>query len=192
MEWVNARRAGRGQLSGLAPRDQLLLWELLYECAIQISAEKRHWHAPETIRHASPEVKRDSIRTNNLRAMAIDDGVALLNPLPLLCFEQQIDIVENAECLFAAPSSGVLHDPTADQLIEIAHMESPDVAQYLESMARDGASGSFQYKVALTSLLPPVRRVGQNLRVGVRPLSYWTVREFNRADLSPENCPRLG
>jgi predicted nucleotidyltransferase len=193
------RRGGRELRTVLTAEDQLLLWELLVDRALEEilrrEAEQEikpfdkvieayfsaghSWAHPATAAFASHAVQESLQSVGNYSVLGIDDALALyIAPLPAAMRMPEI-LYQNPEGL----PTETLHNPSSQGLLEQIAPSFGDVGAYLKTRGDASgypAFGYFECKVGIRSFIPAVDRIGQPAVLIVNPLSYWIVREFNR------------
>lgn len=132
----------------------------------------------ETKNFASTEVLNDLKKYNNRGLFAIDDGIALYLPPGFISLKPgDIKIKIYPDNTFPV----TMKDPNKSQLLRYGVKSSNrKIQSYLRERAAFRADGEFRTKVGLYRIDKPNPRIGQDLTLYVAPLSYWTIREFNR------------
>lgn len=138
------------------------------------------WTYPETEAFAPPELIDDLSLANRLNLLAVDAGLMLYQPPSTTPIDPSINIVREPGWP-DLPAS--VTNPSPDQLRAFATFPpNPRIAEYLGTRTSEPVDGTpFRTKVAITRISPPIARIGSPLTLHVRPMSYWTLKEFNRA-----------
>jgi hypothetical protein len=132
----------------------------------------------ETKNFASKEVLNDLRKYNNRGLFAVDRGIALyLAPGFNSLKPEDIKIKIYSDDTFPH----TMKDPTKAQLLKFGvRGGNKKIQSYLRERTAFRAQGEFRTKVGLYRLDKPNPRIGQGLTLHIIPLSYWTIREFNR------------
>ncbi len=137
---------------------------------------KKDWSFFETELFASAEVVESLVQQQNWGVLAVDNGTILYLP-------PGFDIIDSNGIAFSIADLTMpfeFKNPSEEELLHTISTESNKVQAYLRERAKGGAVGSFRTKVGITCIEPPIPRVKKPLTLHIAPLSYWTVREFNR------------
>jgi hypothetical protein len=152
----------------------------LYEKYENVQQLLSHWTFSETRCFASAEVLKNLSLHQRNDIFAIDDGVALDQPPGF----NQLDV---QKVRTVCESSGIvpveLTNPSKIELLQFhfdGYNEKIDSYLLKRMKAKEQHVGIFRTKVGLTQIDYPIPRIGQPLTLHVAPLSYWTIREFNR------------
>ena len=153
-------------------------WETLKAIAWQLNETSSHsWVNPETRHFASPDVFELLGGLRSYGALAVDDGVALYVP-PGFSTLGNVELLPEPNVPTNVPD--VLVDPAPRQVMELLGTQDEAIASYLESRTAAGTDGHFETKVGVSRIDIPLARFNLPLTLHVRPVSYWSIREFNR------------
>ncbi|MGH1467232.1 MAG: helix-turn-helix domain-containing protein [Cognatishimia sp.] len=138
------------------------------------------WEHPVTGTFASQQVRELMKEAGRLDCTAVDDGLLLLPSTPKLDLNR-IPIRRSG----AAPFLDLVN-PKASELNEFpSDYFDPQIANFLKAAAdqdeADEIQDTYQTKVAIKQFTLPALAFGANLQMTISPLSFWTLRKFNRA-----------
>lgn len=138
------------------------------------------WEHPVTGTFASQQVRELMKEAGRMDCTAVDDGLLLLPSTPKLNLNR-IPISRSGAAPFLE-----LVNPKASELNEFpSDYFDPQIANFLRAAAdqdeADEIQDTYQTKVAIKQFTLPALAFGANLQMTISPLSFWTLRKFNRA-----------